>query len=183
MTINPTPEGVRVFRIEGFPTKFRTRLEPVFGERIKNLSCLASARLNLTTYSLYIQGLCSKSVRVKGTLMLMCYRLELDIEANTIGEEVYYYGYGCDIPTVYRPVGGASRDSGTSVFYSGESVVNTLLIDLSGSIPVEEIGRIRALSGIGEIPQHADFIRIRFRGETLLDAAYYHRGGALVTTN
>ena len=183
MPISTTPEGVATFRVEGLPTKFRTKLEPVFGERIKNLSCLTSARLNFTTYSLYIQGLCSKSLKKKGAVMAGCYRLELDIEANTIGEEVYYYGYGCDIPIVYRPVGGAPSDSGTSIFYSGETIVNTLLIDLSGSIPVDEIGRIRTLTGIGTIPEHAGFIRIRFQGDILIDAAYHHMGGALVTAN
>jgi len=115
--------------------------------------------------------------------MLMCYRLELDIEANTIGEEVYYYGYGCDIPTAYRPVGGTFMDSGTSIFYSGESVVNTLLIDLSGAIPTDEIQRIITLTGVGTIPEHANFIRVRFEGDTFVDAAYHHIGGALVTAN
>ena len=183
MTISATPEGVRVFRVEGFPTKFRTRLEPVFGDRIQKLSCLCSARLNLTTYSLYIQGVCSRSVRVKGALLAVCYRLELDIEADTIGEEVYYYGYGCDIPAAYRPVGGAFMDSGTAIFYSGESVVNTLLIDLSGAIPADEIQRIITLTGVGTIPEHANFIRVRFEGDTFVDAAYHHIGGALVTAN
>jgi len=183
MTINTSPEGVATFRVEGLPTKFRTRLEPVFGDRIRNLSCLASARLNFTTYSLYIQGLCSKSLKKEGTVMALCYRLQLDIEADTIGEEVYYYGYGCDIPAEYRPFGGTPNDSGTSIFYSGDTVINTLLIDLSGSIPADEIGRISTLTGIGAIPEHADFIRVRFQENVLIDAAYHHRGGALVTAN
>jgi len=120
---------------------------------------------------------------VKGAMLAVCYRLELDIEANTVGEEVYYYGYGCDIPVAYRPIGGAYRDAGTSIFYSGDSVVNTLLIDLSGSIPAAEIERIITLTGIGVIPEHANFIRVRFQGDAFLDAAYHHIGGALVTAN
>lgn len=183
MTISTTPEGVRTFQVEGLPTKFRTKLDPVFGERIKNLCCLTSARLNFTTYSLYIQGLCSKSLKIKGAGLAGCYRLELNIEANTIGHEIYYYGYACDIPLMYRPVGGAPSDSGTSIFYSGGTIVNTLLIDLSGSIPVDEISRISTLTGIGGIPEHAGFIRIRFQGDTLIDAAYHHIGGARVTAN
>ena len=183
MTISATPEGVRVFRVEGFPLKFRNALEPAFISRIQNLSCLCSARLDMTTYSLYIQGVCSKSISVKGATLAVCYRLQLDTANEAVGEEVYYYGYACNIPSVYRPLGGSLRDTGTSIFYDGDSVTNTLLIDLSGSIPSAEIDRIIALTSIGATPEHADFIRVRFQGDTFIDAAYHHIGGARVTAD
>lgn len=183
MTISATPEGVVSYLKEGLPQRIRDAIDPVFIDRIRNLSCLCSSRMGINIYAIYINGVCDRSTKVAGATLGSNYRLQLDTENNTIGTEVYYYGYGCDIPAAYRPNGGSFRDAGTSIFYDGDSVTNTLLIDLSGSIPSAEVDRIIALTSIGVTPEHADFIRVRFQGDTFIDAAYHHIGGARVTAD
>jgi hypothetical protein len=183
MTISASPQGVVSYLKEGLPQRIRDAIDPVFIDRIRNLSCLCSSRMGINIYSIYINGVCDRSVKVAGATLISNYRLQLDTENNTIGTEVYYYGYGCDIPAAYRPVGAVKRDIGTSIFYDQSSVTNNIFINLGGSIPVDEINRVIALTNIGSIPEHASGIRMCFQEGVIVYAAYHHIGGARVTAD